>query len=289
MKFDVAKLEEILSLNPDEGLVDVADICRRAGEPVQVKSCKTIGEALCALGYVQVPGGSGYVYKMGKPTPLAWGLRFRGTFRVDDVSLNTDLARLQAIVRAVRERLPRARFLFTISPLVHDLSSEPEAERGRIFPKILNAHSDHRVFFRVDRAGIPDITTECNQAMFFAEDPEKYPLFHKIDGITYASHGLLHVDHRLLDRGQQEMSILISCSLAKSKVFVPPFNKWNRDTEEICREHGIELVKWEDGWRHAGHNGFDPSHDRYYLHEHDTDATRIGAWIDAGLGVEVAR
>ena len=274
------------------GRVDLVEICRRADLPVDTGTCIAVHGSLSLFGYrpvreryfPEIAAGDKYEYEMRTPTPFARGSLFRGTFRIDDVSLNTDLARLQAIVAVVRSRLPRARFLLAISPLVHDLSAEPEAEQGRIFPRILNAHSDHRVFFRVDRAGLPYVSQEVQEA-YFPDIEIIYDYLINASDITPVSHGLLHVDHRLLDRGQQEMSILISCSLAKSKIFVPPFNKWNAATEEICREHGIELVKWEDGWKHAGHNGFDPAHDRYYLHEHDTTAEQIGAWIDAGLEV----
>ncbi len=94
-----------------------------------------------------------------------------------------------------------------------------------------------------------------------------------------ASHGLIHVDHRLMGREAQELSIVASCSLVGAKIFVPPFNKWNRDTASVCDEHGIELVKFEDGWRHVRFNAFDPSHDKYYLHTHDTTATWLREWM----------
>ena len=190
---------------------------------------------------------------------------YKGTFRIDDVSVNTDIVGLVRIVAAIRDRLPDSRVLLAVSPIAHDLSEEPPHERGRVFPKILNAMSDHRVFYRVDRIVLPDLILV-----------ESYFPGH----VDLASHGLLHVDHRLLPREVQELSILVSSSLVKSKVLVPPYNKWNRDTEEICREHGIRLVKWEDGWRHASHNGFDPTCPHYYLHAHDTTAAEIAEWLD---------
>lgn len=186
---------------------------------------------------------------------------YQGTFRIDDVSVNTDLVGLRDIFYVVAARLPKAEILLAVSPMVHDLSEEPQAERGRIFPKILGAMSDPRVFFRPDRCGVPRVD--------FATDR-----------VRYAAHGLIHIDHRLMAREAQELSILASCSLVGSKTFVPPFNKWNRETVAICEEHGITLVKFEDGWRHVSHNGFDRTQQLYYFHEHDTPAARLAAWFD---------
>jgi hypothetical protein len=153
--------------------------------------------------------------------------------------------------------------LLGVSPLVFDMSNASALASERIFPKILNAYSDHRLFYQVQKLGIPGYVEEL------ARD----------NRVKIASHGLLHVDHRLMDKSAQEVSILTSCSLARSKVFIPPFNKWNEQTEEICAEAGIELIKFEDGWRHLGYNKVDLLlADKYYYHTHDfTDEGFAGA------------
>lgn len=181
-------------------------------------------------------------------------------FRIDDVSLNTNMERLRAIVEALLS-VPMAKVALAVSPMVHRV---PQGERGRIFPKVMGAMSDHRAFFRPDMAGVPDLSD-------IVHDPR----------VVVWSHGLFHVDHRLLGREAQEVSILASCSVVGSQTYVAPFNKWNRDTESICAEHGIELVKWEDDWRHVHHNGYDPSHGKWYLHEHDTDPMALQEWLHA--------
>jgi len=89
----------------------------------------------------------------------------------------------------------------------------------------------------------------------------------------------VHVDHRLLKKEAQELSILVSCSLSKSKIFVPPFNKWNKDTDEICEEHGIELVKFEDGWLCMEYNNFDVNHDLWYVHSREFTVESFKKWI----------
>lgn len=167
--------------------------------------------------------------------------------RFDDVSLNSDLHNLHGITDIFRSKFPNAEILYAVSPLVHDCGSEPERHSQRIYPRKFNAMSDWKQFLRPDFVGIPA----------FRKD------------ITSASHGLIHCDHRLLSRDQQEMSILISCSLVKSNIFVPPYNKWNKITEEVCKENRIDLIKFEDGWLSMEHNKFAPDHKLWYLHDRE--------------------
>ena len=95
-----------------------------------------------------------------------------------------------------------------------------------------------------------------------------------------ASHGLIHVDHRLMTKEAQELSILTSASLVKANVFIPPFNKWNKDTESICDEHGIELIKFEDGWLCMEYNSYDDNHDKWYLHAREFSIEKFKKYFD---------
>jgi hypothetical protein len=175
-------------------------------------------------------------------------------FRIDDISINTSELRLRSQISMLLDRFEESSILLGVSPLVFDMSAGNPLQTERIFPKILNAYSDHRLFYQVQKLGIPEFVDDLSRD----------------NRITIASHGLLHVDHRLMDKGAQEVSILTSCSLAGSRVFIPPFNKWNEDTEAICSEAGIELIKFEDGWRHLGYNKIDSELTRkYYYHTHD--------------------
>lgn len=167
-------------------------------------------------------------------------------FRCDDVSINTDICKLQFIEEIILKYLPKASFLFGISIMVHDMSIENGIIKERIFPKILNAFSDFRVFYKVNKLGMPSLYK--TQAKF-------------------ASHGLVHVDHRLLTKQCQELSILTSCSIVKTNIFIPPFNKWNNETENICKENDIELIKFENGWKHFNHNSC--LSEKTYFHTHD--------------------
>lgn len=187
-------------------------------------------------------------------------------FRIDDISMNTDMAHLRAIVAAIDFAWPSSTIMLAVSPLVHRMGLEPPADRERAFPRIMSAMSDHRGFFRVNHLGLPHLSDGLT--------PHRSP-----KNTIAASHGLWHVDHRLLSRDVQEASIVTSCSLVGAATFVPPFNKWNRDTEAVCREHSVELVKFEDGWRHVKYNAFDPRHERYYLHTHDVSAEWMRGWL----------
>lgn len=180
-------------------------------------------------------------------------------FRFDDVCINADLSLINEMTDFVFGKFKNCQVIWGISPLVHDMSNEKsETSRQRIFPKLLNAYSDYRMFYNVDRAGLPS--------------------FHP--KITRAAHGLIHVDHRLLNKEVQELSILVSASLAKAKMFIPPFNKWNQHTEEICSEAEIELIKFEDGWLCMEYNNFNPEHDLWYVHSREFTLEEFKQWIE---------
>ena len=186
-------------------------------------------------------------------------MKIKKIFRFDDVCINADMVSINDMTNFLFDRFQTCVVLWGVSPLVHDMSEEKnEITRQRIFPKILNAHSDYRKYYDVDLAGVPNLNTKA----------------------TLAAHGLVHVDHRLLPKPAQEMSILISASLVKSKIFIPPFNKWNKDTDEICKEHGIELIKFEDGWLSMEHNKFNESHDKWYLHAREFTFDNFKNWFN---------
>lgn len=179
-------------------------------------------------------------------------------FRFDDVCINADMNHIERMTDFLFSKFPDCEVIWAISPLVHDMTLESNlVSQQRIFPKILNAHSDFRVYYMVDKLGIPNINPK----------------------VTVAAHALIHVDHRLLDKSAQEMSILISCSLCKSKVFVPPFNKWNKDTESICIENGIKLVKFEEGWKSIEYNKYNPNHRLWYLHAREIKFENFTEWF----------
>ncbi len=177
------------------------------------------------------------------------------TFRFDDVSLNTNSDKLDKMVLYLRSNFKSGdlQIVMAVSPAVFDMREcEKTLDRERTFPSIWHTESDHRVFYRMQCVGVPAFID-----------------VYRKQGVALAGHGMAHVDHRLLDRSAQEISILMSCSLLHCSTFVPPFHKWNKDTEAICDEHNIKLVKYDQSWRHLFYHPFDFRTKNYYLHTHD--------------------
>ncbi len=80
-----------------------------------------------------------------------------------------------------------------------------------------------------------------------------------------ASHGLFHLDHSQIHYDAQLMSILSSCRYLETDIFVPPFNRYNEDTVEICRKYNISLIKPSE-WRSLETHSFDSNHKKWYFH-----------------------
>lgn len=170
-------------------------------------------------------------------------------FRFDDICLNTNM----------KNAIDIALFLKSLG---HDVQFAVSftcqfADNEFVFKPILKAYSNHRLFFNIDKIGIPD-----------------YP-----KTITTVSHGFIHIDHRLMCEEAQELSIISSCSLIKTNVFAPPLNKWNEATEKICDRNNIHLQKFEDGWRGVEHNSFSLAVDKWYLHSRNLTLAKIKKWI----------
>jgi len=177
--------------------------------------------------------------------------------RIDDISIQTDPIRLSKFLGTLKSQYPKTQILLAVSVGVVGVPEISDSER--VFPPILNAMSDHRNYFKLSRLGIPDWL------------PEMIKEFDCLIG----SHGLVHVDHRLLNIEAQTLSILTSTSALGTNVFVPPFNKYNKSTIEICEEHALSLVIWENGWQHLGYQEFKSDGGKYYFHMHDFDDVKL--------------
>lgn len=176
-------------------------------------------------------------------------------FRFDDVCSNADMKNHVEITDFILKKFPGAQIIWAYSPMV--CSSEKKTQR--VFPKKWNAFSDYRQFYKMD-------------AISFMVDVPKI--------VEIASHGLVHCDHRLMPYAAQELSIVLSCSLTNSNMFIPPFNKWNQDTEKICKEHGIKLIKFEDGWLSAEYNDFTEENRLWYLHAREWNYEEFVRWLN---------
>lgn len=169
-------------------------------------------------------------------------------FRFDDVSINSDVHEIERMIDYIHWKGHEV--IVGISPIV------TANDNGRVFPAAFSAMADNTVFYTATGCGVPKINRK----------------------FTPAGHGLIHCDHRLLPFEAQEMSIVSSCGLAGAKIFIPPFNKWDRWTERVCRLHGIELIKFEDGWRSCEHNEFQ-AHDKWYLHPYAFGFKDLEKWL----------
>ena len=191
-------------------------------------------------------------------------------WRFDDVSVNTDMDNLFDLIQVIQRYRPKTTVLLSISPIV--FSSEQfkrfrPNQKGRVHPNELTAMSDFREYYKGNQCGLPLIP----DVSAFGWD------------IQFAGHGIVHVDHRLLGRKSQEMSIVVSCALAKAKIFVPPYNKYNTITQIICIDHNIALIRFEDGWRHTLYNKYEAEHPLWYCHPYDMTVTQLEEWFNAGL------
>lgn len=201
------------------------------------------------------------------------------TFRFDDVCINTDPVTFVELVNVIRFHVPHAHFLFAISPIVfspEQLATQGTRDPQRVHPRVLTAQSSLTAYFRGNTLGLP------------------HPMITALAGwpnVRTAGHGIVHVDHRLLSEETQELSIVTSCSIAQSKVFVPPYNKWNESTRRVCERHDIELIKFESGWQHVLYNQFDSLSPTglYYLHPYDISADALSDWFNHDRAEEVRR
>jgi hypothetical protein len=161
-------------------------------------------------------------------------------FRFDDISANTDMNKTIAMADWLKSNFKEFVIWFCISPLCHKMDNE------RVFPQEIKPLSDHREFYKVSKCFVP----ECP------------------DYVIKVNHGLIHVDNRLLSKEAQEINIIVGASLTRSKIYVPAFNHWNKDTEEICKEQGITLVKYEEGWKNLEYIKFDRNNSLWYIHSY---------------------
>ena len=163
-------------------------------------------------------------------------------FRDDDISPNTSLDHLKKIVRITKRAWPKSRFILGVS-----LFAKRNKE-GSVYPGAPFKHHDTPWFYNVDTF-LGGLHTLRNATI----------------GCEIASHGLIHVDHAQLDYDAQEMSILTSCNMLNTKMFIPPFGRYSEVTERICKQNDIEMLAGLD-WQSLEFNEFDPNHEKWYFH-----------------------
>ncbi len=161
-------------------------------------------------------------------------------FRNDDVCANTDINDLHdSFYLPLHDKYPDAKIYSCVT-----LFSK-KSESGSVYPDVPFKDKPLEYFLSVDR--------------FLGR-------YMAPDYVTTVSHGAWHFDHSALSKEAQYCSIISSCAILKTRIFCPPFNRWSSDTEAICNDNGIQLLKMEDGWKSLEHNKFDKNHGLFYFH-----------------------
>ena len=158
--------------------------------------------------------------------------------RNDDVNPSTDFKKLEKIYQVIKEYCPDAEIMSCVNIIGKYNFIEA------VHPDIPLSNLPLEYFYDADALWTPP----------------------QIDLHTIASHGLLHVKHTKLSPQMQEMSIVTSCNLLHTKLFVAPFTDYDATTIDICKRNGITLEKKEDGWRSLESEKFDPNHKLWFFH-----------------------
>jgi hypothetical protein len=159
-------------------------------------------------------------------------------FRNDDVCASTNYASLSMLYDVIRRNYPNAKIWSCISMF------SKNNFQGSVYPDLPLKDRSRGYFMQCDE--------------YFKEPA--------IDLGVKASHGLIHLPHDEMNYQEQEISILTTCNILKTKLFVPPFNRFNGNTVDICQKHSIRLVRPDDGWRSLEFEPFNPDHDLWYFH-----------------------
>lgn len=161
-------------------------------------------------------------------------------FRNDDVCANTDIDKLHSeFYEPIHKAYPMADILSCVT-----LFSK-KSDIGSVYPDVPFKDKPLEYFLSVDS--------------FLGK--YKAP-----DYVQVASHGTWHFDHSAVSSEAQFCSIVSSCVILDTRIFVPPFNRYNADTEKICKDNGIFLVKPSDGWKSMECEAFNKEHDKWYFH-----------------------
>jgi hypothetical protein len=177
--------------------------------------------------------------------------------RNDDISPSTDLERLYDIYECIGKLYPEATIISGVT--LFGVWNHKEA----VYPNLPLKTKSNKYLYNVNR-----LLTRST---------------HIIGEI--ASHGLFHVKHSTIHKDAQEMSIVGSCNFLNTKKFIAPFNDYNEDTIDICKENGIELLTTSHKWKSMEHNEFDSSHKAWYLHSWMWNIKQLRKYLNADLAI----
>ena len=167
------------------------------------------------------------------------------TIRIDDISPNTNFLDLKEQIHALTMALGDPEFICGLTVF------SKETDEGSVYPGAPFRKNQLPFFYDINRA----LSLARIRSLYMPED-------------SFASHGLIHVDHKLLSYDAQEMSIVSSCKYLKAKRFIPPFNSYNHNTLSICKKNAIEPVINTETvkWKSLEFHDYDASHEYWYYH-----------------------
>lgn len=167
-------------------------------------------------------------------------------FRIDDVNPNTDMKQLELIVSEMFLMKDFEKVILGVTVLAKENTDQA------VYPSPPFKDQPLSFFYKTDRL-------------------MNVMLLRPFNHCEIASHGLIHSDHSQMSKEAQELSILTSCGVLNAKTFIPPFNKYNSDTEKICTDNQINLIRKEDGFRSLDkevfvNDNYNPAHRYWYMH-----------------------
>lgn len=175
-------------------------------------------------------------------------------FRNDDINANTDKKHLSSIYGVIHELFPNAEIWSGIT--------------------LFSGRNTKGCVYR-------DLPLKSKETNWFYKNADTFMYDYRHPMYKVVSHGLYHIDHSKVSRETQEMSILGSCSYLKTDTFVPPFNKYNQDTIDICFDNHINFKP--DGWKSLEFNTFDHQHNRWYFHSWRYTPKQLKEHLNASL------
>lgn len=176
-------------------------------------------------------------------------------FRNDDVNYNTDKNKLAAIYGVIHSLFPDAEIWSCIT--------------------LFAGKNDKQAIYS-------DLPLKSHPTKWFYKNTDTFMYDYRHPMYKIASHGLYHIDHTKVSRETQEMSILGSCSYLKTNKFVPPFNKFNQDTLDICFDNEITMCS-SPAWKNFEYEKFDPLHENWYFHSWRFTPNQLKEVLSANL------
>jgi hypothetical protein len=161
-------------------------------------------------------------------------------FRNDDINPNSNFKHIKEIYNIIKTKFPNSEIYSCVTILGQTNSL------GRVYPQFkLQNHLHLRKFIDVDLV---------------------FDLKQLSDLYNITSHGLFHFSHARVSYETQKFSIISSCKLLKTKIFVPPYMEINEETKQICSLAEVELWTDDENWVTLDKEKIDDTHTKYYFH-----------------------